>query len=36
MKIFSKFNVYDGVFTYDEMKVMYVLAMQNGTDSLDY
>ena len=36
MKIFSKFNVYDGVFTYDEMKVMYVLATQKGTDSLDY
>ena len=35
MKIFSKFDVYEHKYTYDEMKVMFVLSQINDS-MLDY
>lgn len=36
MRIFSKFDVYNATFTYDEMKVMALIVREQGADSLDY
>ena len=36
MKIFSKFNVYEHNYTYEEMKVMFTLSHIEGIDGLDY
>lgn len=36
MRMFSKFNVYESNFTYDEMKVMALIVREQGADCLDY
>lgn len=36
MKIFSNFDVYEHKYTYEEMKVMFVLDHIEGIDTFDY
>ena len=36
MMVFSNFDVYERKYNYEEMKIMFMLAHMDGTDTFDY